>query len=348
MENTQQVRRRQRKRYWSDVELIFFGLMVLLALIMTLGKVVDLAVALSETDQTEQTQTVGGDGLGEGEDTQEAADGADALQQPQDLQQPETDAVDLAQFADDTGYGGLLYQQLDAHPEAAYILRNLDLYPEDLLAFVTRFPEAIPYGAAYLDYDRMGIQLSRDLSQESSRHTPVSSEVQSILDSQGVMPLLLQWDSRWGYETYGDGMLGCTGCGPTCLSMVSLALTGWHENDPYSVAQYAQENGYYVSGSGSSWSLMGEGCAQFGLTSEELPLDENAVIDALEEGKLVICAMGPGDFTDNGHYIILAKYADGAFTIRDPNSPVNSMRTWTFGEIQDQIKNLWSFSQGEN
>ena len=92
---------------------------------------------------------------------------------------------------------------------------------------------------------------------------------------------------------------------------------------------------------------MSEGSAHFGLVSRELPLDENKIISELEEDHPVICAMGPGDFTDNGHYIILAAYSDGAFTIRDPNSPTNSMRGWTFDEIKDQIKNIWSFSAVE-
>ena len=88
---------------------------------------------------------------------------------------------------------------------------------------------------------------------------------------------------------------------------------------------------------------MSQASANFGVAATELPLDENKMIASLEEGYPVICAMGPGDFTDNGHYIVLAGYSDGAFIIRDPNSPINSMRSWTFDEIKDQIKNIWSF-----
>ena len=40
--------------------------------------------------------------------------------------------------------------------------------------------------------------------------------------TKGEIPLFLQWDERWGYETYGDDFLAVTGCGPTCLAMVSL------------------------------------------------------------------------------------------------------------------------------
>ena len=31
----------------------------------------------------------------------------------------------------------------------------------------------------------------------------------------GQVPLLLQWDKRWGYESYGDNIIGLAGCGPT-------------------------------------------------------------------------------------------------------------------------------------
>ena len=41
----------------------------------------------------------------------------------------------------------------------------------------------------------------------------------------GQVPLLLQWDKRWGYESYGDSIIGLAGCGPTCLSMVYVYFT---------------------------------------------------------------------------------------------------------------------------
>ena len=41
---------------------------------------------------------------------------------------------------------------------------------------------------------------------------------------QSQVPLFLQWDSRWGYYVYGSSVMGVTGCGPTCLSMVALHL----------------------------------------------------------------------------------------------------------------------------
>ena len=37
--------------------------------------------------------------------------------------------------------------------------------------------------------------------------------------SRDTVPLMLQWDPRWGYEKYGSDMLAITGCGPTSLAM---------------------------------------------------------------------------------------------------------------------------------
>ena len=122
-----------------------------------------------------------------------------------------------------------------------------------------------------------------------------------------------------------------------------FGVEGGALHDPVTIAKFAEENGYYASGSGSAWTLMSQACVNFGLNSKELNLDENKIKTALDEGKPVICAMGPGVFTDGGHYIVIAGYNDSGFIIRDPNSPENSARVWAFDEIRDQIKNLWSF-----
>lgn len=65
---------------------------------------------------------------------------------------------------------------------------------------------------------------------------------------------------------------------------------------------------------------------------------------ALEEGDLIICVLGPGDFTDSGHFILLTGYQDGAFTVNDPNSPLRSQQTWSYDTLSGQIKNLWALS----
>jgi len=113
---------------------------------------------------------------------------------------------------------------------------------------------------------------------------------------------------------------------------------------PHQIAHFAEKNGYYEPGYGSSWTLISEGAEELGLTATELPLVKKKMVEALESGCPVILAMGAGDFTTTGHYIILTGVEDGAFRVNDPNSVINSKKLWTYEEIEHQIRNIWKIS----
>ena len=162
-------------------------------------------------------------------------------------------------------------------------------------------------------------------------------------DCQDV-PLLIQWDERWGYYIYGDDVFGLTGCGPTCLSMVAIYLLGDVDMTPVWMADYCITNGYCSVGNGTSWSLMSEGAINLGMYSQEIPLNEQTIANHLNAGHPIICIMGPGDFTDNGHFIVITAWEDGMVAINDPNSRTNSAKLWRFEDIKGQIRNLWAFS----
>jgi hypothetical protein len=68
------------------------------------------------------------------------------------------------------------------------------------------------------------------------------------------------------------------------------------------------------------------------------------MINALEAGNPVILSMGKGDFTTTGHYIVLTSWDGEAFTVNDPNSRINSKKTWTYEQLEGQIRNIWSIS----
>ena len=161
------------------------------------------------------------------------------------------------------------------------------------------------------------------------------------LENAEEVPLLLQWDERWGYGEYGDSVMGLSGCGPTCLSMVCLYLLEEEMYDPWYIAQFSMENGYCEPGAGSTWTLISEGGVRLGLDVVEIPLDEERLIRNLEVGNPVICVMGPGDFTSTGHFIVMTGYADGEIRINDPNSLRHSEKSWKYEDIKDQIRNLW-------
>lgn len=227
---------------------------------------------------------------------------------PKDLSQSEQDQLKL--------------RQIQQHPE---------LYPQALRELVEKNPETLDYVYQYPELHDQSPKI--DLKQEASGDR---------------VPLLLQWDPRWGYKSYGSGLIGYTGCGPTCLSMVALYLTGNPDYDPATIARYAEQEGYYVSGSGTSWDLMDTGCQHFGLASEDVMLEEHQMAALLQEGKPLICVLGPGDFTDAGHFIVITGYTGEGFTICDPNSPLRSAQIWTFARLNGQVKNVWAFSLGEN
>lgn len=168
----------------------------------------------------------------------------------------------------------------------------------------------------------------------------------SAWEGSKTVPLFLQWDPMWGYETYGSSYLAVTGCGPTCLAMAGYYLTGEDSFTPDQVAAFAQKNGYYQSGYGSSWKLISQGAEKLGLKATELPLVKKKLVTALEEGFPVILAMGPGDFTTTGHYIVLTGVEDGKFRVNDPNSRERSQKLWAYEDIENQIRNIWKIEKG--
>lgn len=156
------------------------------------------------------------------------------------------------------------------------------------------------------------------------------------------VPLFLQWDSRWGYLDYGTSIVGLSGCGPICLAMAGGYVTGDYDTfRPDRMVEFALDNGYRIPGKGTSWSLISEGGVKLGLDVTEMPLDWERIIRNLEVDNPIICIMGPGTFTTEGHYIVLIGYEDGKFLINDPNSRERSEKRWEYEEFEDQIRNLW-------
>ena len=212
----------------------------------------------------------------------------------------------------------------------AGISHSLDksIYPEELIELLEKNEETYDFVVDYPENKDKDFEI--DLSEEAK---------------QDGIPLLLQWDERWGYVQYGSNMIALTGCGPTCLSMVYIGLTGDASMHPKKMAKFSEKSGYYTE-NGTSWDLMTEGAEILGLSATELPLDEVKIKEELRNGKPVICSMGKGDFTTQGHFIVLTGVdKDGNFLLNDPNSKKNSSRPWEYARLASQIKNLWSYEK---
>lgn len=172
-----------------------------------------------------------------------------------------------------------------------------------------------------------------------------AEEPQLDLSQDRSIPLFLQWDEQWGYAPYGDGIIGLDGCGPTCLSMVYVGLTGDTSMHPRAMADYSAQNGYLTDTGATQWALMTTGAQGLGLQAWEISLSEESMAQELAAGHPIICSMRPGDFTTKGHFIVLYAYEDGLFYVNDPNSRVRSDTGFDYSRLSAQIKALWAFSK---
>ena len=204
--------------------------------------------------------------------------------------------------------------------------------PDALLELLESNPETYDFVSGY------------DINRVPLTEIDISDDV-----TDGEIPMFLQWDERWGYDTYGSGMLAITGCGPTCLAMVAVGLTGDLALNPRAVAEFAEADGHYAAGSGTAWTLMTDGAARLGLSARVLPLHEPTILSELRAGNPIICSVGSGDFTTDGHYIVLTGVRpDGTVRVNDPNSRLRSEADWELERIMGQVKNLWVFAAGSS
>ncbi len=184
-----------------------------------------------------------------------------------------------------------------------------------------------------------------DFAPELPFRAPDSSGLDAYVEVRaGEIPYMSQYDGRWAYHAYGSSVVGLAGCGPTCLAMAAAGLTGDGSLNPAKVADYASEAGYYVSGVGTMWSLFTQGAAHYGLSGVELPLDEYVMRSSLNSGAVIVASMLPGDFTQNGHFIVIHGCDGGGFRVHDPNSAERSAQSWTYERLAGQIANLWALS----
>lgn len=201
-------------------------------------------------------------------------------------------------------------------------------YPETLVELLDRNPETEEFVLNY-----------------PFREAEPEVNLSAVDRSQGV-PLLMQWDQRWGYLEYGSDLAGITGSGPLCLSMAGWYLTGSADFYPDRVIQFARQNDL-ASGGGSKWTLITVGGPALGLKVMELGKVESKVSAYLEAGNLIIAAMDRGEDFEEGQFILLTGCRSGMITINDPNSYVNSGKEWRYDELAGQIEDLWVIYPGE-
>lgn len=163
--------------------------------------------------------------------------------------------------------------------------------------------------------------------------------------TKGTVPQLYQWDARWGYTVYSGTTFALTGCCPTSLSMVYMGLTGSTDKTPYTMGQLARSDGFETATDGTDGAFLTADAAKLGLTCTQIDVSTTALKSALDEGAVVICNVGPGDFTTGGHYFVIVKMdGQSQLTIRDPYSSVRSAKTWDADRVLNQTIALYAFT----
>lgn len=147
----------------------------------------------------------------------------------------------------------------------------------------------------------------------------------------------MQWDNRWGYEPLYTGNIGFYGCGPTSMAMILSRLKSDDTITPLEISKDAEG---FMTEEGISWDFFPYEAQNYGLSIEDIPLNEEEMKLALEDGPLLI-SVDRGYFTIFGHILVIDSYSDGKFVINDPNSYTNSEIKWDFDDISDQIVRIW-------
>ena len=158
----------------------------------------------------------------------------------------------------------------------------------------------------------------------------------------GEYPYYLQWDEEWAFENYANGFLGLTGCGPTSVAMAVSGILNDDSITPTTVAALSEENGFSFEG-GTDWRLFPFIGNHYGVHIENIGVDEETVLNHLNEGHAIIVSVGPGDFTLEGHIMLITgKDFLGRLIINDPNSKEKSEKRWSLDRILEQTKAMWA------
>lgn len=222
-------------------------------------------------------------------------------------------------------------ERKETESEYSWLEEHADLFADGKVEMAAGNPDLIHFLYTYAGGDYK-IPENQKLTEEELGET---------------IPELYQWDPRWGYDAYGDSVIGLSGCGPTALSMVAVGLTGNEEYTPACIADFAAQRGWYIDGAGTSWSLITRGSRELGLSVREVTDDERAVLRELDEGNPIILSMGPGIFTNTGHFLVLTGEQDGRISLHDPNSRIFTSQMWDYQTLQPMIRNIWVFTRDE-
>lgn len=127
------------------------------------------------------------------------------------------------------------------------------------------------------------------------------------------------------YSPFGYVQIGKNGCGITAFAMLATYMTDSIQT-PHMVAQQFSK---FQVGTSTDGSIFSKAPAELGFYADRTVFDIDQVIEALQNGQVVISLQVKGIFTTSGHYLLVQAYneEDDTFEVRDSN-------IYNYGKLQ--------------
>lgn len=139
-------------------------------------------------------------------------------------------------------------------------------------------------------------------------------------------------------EKIGGSTIKAAGCGPTSVAVCYSSLTGKKADVP-KMCKQAYKHGWYYTGQGCTHDVVPGLSKLYGLECKGLGYSKKAVEKALRAGHPVVALMGPGDFTNNGHFVVLTRMVGkNRVKVADVGSRANTYKTWSLKKVVSQGK----------
>lgn len=159
-----------------------------------------------------------------------------------------------------------------------------------------------------------------------------------------------QNDKRWKNKLYSvtgnkNQTMGKSGCGPTAAADVIATFCDPSVN-PWEIAQLFMKKGFRTKNNGTAYAAFkwlatlyrNGGIGKFAQGKSMANMRKS-----LEQGALVICSMGPGYWTNGGHYIVAHKMDDAYVYCLDPGS--KKRKKQPIAAFSKQVKKMFCYWQ---
>lgn len=228
----------------------------------------------------------------------------------------------------------LLVERAKSSTDAYWIATHPEAYASDGIEVQYKILKLAAEEPAATTYVRNWPDDYPTYEQDTTRKDAIRSKA----TGNAKVPMLYQWDPRWAYTVYSSTTFGLTGCCPTTFAMVYQGVTGKTDMTPYDMGMLAQNGGYMATFEGTDANFLINEAPGLGMSVTQLVPTSTAIIEALNAGKVIIANVGPGDFTTDGHFIVVTGTENGKLIVNDPYSSIRSEKLWDPEEIIIQTK----------